>query len=192
MIAIVVILIVVLLFLKFKNVKEESTRAQIQQKEKEKKQRIIEPFPFDVERKSFSDLTEKQYDSLYNKFDIALERFDDAVGDVESEFTMGSFNYEARVQSLKKAIKEFDKCFEIVAPFWYEDAWFMEMLELTVPTKWVKGNALNPKNVLEVDVTPEIYNYKNINFLRWILGEYQRKEKEIVVFLKEKEFTNEN
>ena len=100
---------------------------------------IVAPFPFEEEKKSLIELTERQYDSLYNRFDNANEKFSEAVDEVDSEFTFDTFDYEARVKVLKKACREFDKCFKIVAPYWYEDWYFMDMLELHKPDKWTKA-----------------------------------------------------
>ena len=185
-IIIVVCIIIFIIFFKYKKNKDAITESK--QTGAEKKTRIVEPFYFEVEKQSLSDLTEKQYDSLYNRFDNACEKYQDAVADVEAEFTMNTFNYETRVQSLKNAIKEFDKCFKLVAPFWYEDSWFMEMLELTQPNKWTshESGLSNPNDVLEIDESPEKYIYTNINFLKWILKEYQARKEELIPLLEEK------
>lgn len=170
--------------------KSENENTVLNTSLKHEREVIVEPFPFSVEKKSLFDLTERQYESLYDRFDNALDKFEDVVSELEAEFECESFDYNQRVKLMKKACKAFDRCFNIAAPYWYEDYLFMKDLNLEEPNKWTKKqfDDIKPEVVTAIDDNPEIYNFMNINFLRWLLEKYEENPEELKPLLKEKEF----
>lgn len=142
-------------------------------KEEPQKPVIVAPFPFEVEPKKLRDLSERQYESLYERFERACEDFEDAVGDVENIFSAPS-PYKERVNALKVACRKFDRCFAIASPYWFQDAYFMEMLQLETPNDWIEDQlSVNSNKQYPVSNAYDGYKWFNINFLRWLLEEYK-------------------
>ena len=146
-----------------------------------------------MEKKNLHDLTESQYEKLYEKFDDLLCDYDEISSDIRFIFEE-DFNYITRVRILKKAINKFNQIVELAGPYWFEDYWFSEemidtcKIDAKNSEKWKVNIDLSLTN--EGDFVPEFaqYDFSNIYFIKYILDIYQNSPLEIKKHLKEEEY----
>lgn len=144
--------------------------------ESKKELTIIMPFPCEVEEKKLFELTDRQYELLYERFENDLLKFEETSDELETAFNCGA-SYSERLRLLKSTCKCFDRCFDRVAPYWYQDKYFMEGLNIKKDDPW--------KTVDETNSNGLVYDFLSINCLRWLLNEYTVNAEKIKEQLKE-------
>ncbi len=145
-----------------------------------KEEKIIAPCPIEVEERKLCDLTDSQYDKLYDGFDNDIDKYEEIISELEYAFEC-EYSYNTRLRLLKAACKAFDKCVTRVAPYWYQDKWFMDSLHIREDDPWNKvfEDGIENHNM--------IYDFHNIYCLRWLLEEYTNNVVDIKTQLKEQE-----
>ena len=144
----------------------------------ESKTRIIAPFEFNVEGKHLYELTERQYEALYDKFDNAARKFLEIADEARYEFE-NEYSYSNRIKYLKSAKVAFYRCIDIVAPYWFQDPFFMELLNIKEYDPW-RGvdNETIDYSLLE-------YDFDSIHCIEWLIEYYMENEDDIIKQLKE-------
>ena len=85
-----------------------------------------------MELNRFND---RQYDALYDRFESLCDVFFDKADELEEVFEETE-SKSKRLNALKVAFRAFDKCYQKAAPYWFEDYYFMETMEIKEDDPW--------------------------------------------------------
>lgn len=128
---------------------------------------IIEPYPFEGDRKHLFDLSDRQYDTLYERVEELHDLFLEKVDELEQIF-YETESKTKRLRALKSAYKAFDKCYQKAAPYWFEDVYFMDLMEVKIDDPWLTCKEEEAENVP--------YNFYSIFCIMWLIKKYEESE----------------